>query len=193
MLLCIFKGFTMKRFSIFIIFITLLISCNDGEIIVKDFNFDNVPLQRCGSIENYVFYKENPESFETLSLRLGISDSIYKEPGIRQYPLGDSNFVNYRRHDGKIGQDYFCSSIPPSEPQVLEDYKAVSGIAELIISFEYDDENPEPKHHQRPSQVILRKHLQIFLKDIVLIKGKEQIILESIDMGKIENVEIIEL
>lgn len=192
---------SMKKIFIlagFFIFLVSFISCNDGEVIVKNFNFDNVPLKTCGEIGNYVFYKENTESLESLSLQLGIEDSIYNEPGLKIYPLSTNSFVNYRRYDGPLGDRYFCSSVPPATPKVLEEYKAVSGSAEIIITFEYIDDSPEPRPAatsgaNRPLQQSLHKHIQIILKDLVLVKENEQIIVETLDMGSIENIEVIEL
>ena len=44
--------------------------------------------------------------------------------------------------------------------------------------------------HQ-PHEYQIFKSVQITLKDLVLIRGDEQIIIETLDMGTIENVEII--
>lgn len=185
---------SMKRIFILVGFFIFLISCNDGEVIVKNFNFDSVPLKTCGEIGNYVFYKENTESLESLSLQLRVEDSIYNEPGLKVYPLSTNTFVNYRRYDGPLGDRYFCSSVPPATPKVLEEYKAVSGSAEIIITFEYIDDSPEPRPTaNRPLQQSLHKHIQIILKDLVLVKENEQIIVETLDMGSIENIEVIDL
>lgn len=131
----------MKRVFITILLAFLLLqSCNDGDIIVTTFDFENIELKTCGDVGNYVFYKENKNSFESLSLMLGTSDSIYKAEGTTVYQLdGTSNLVNYRRYDGLLGNNYFCSSIPPTSPNVTSDYHAVSGTAEITITFEYDD------------------------------------------------------
>ena len=169
----------MRKFFAILLIFTFLQSCNDGDIIVTNFNFDAVDLKKCGDVGNYVFFKENTESFESLSLKLGVTDSIYNTEETKTYPLGAStNFVNYRRYDGKLGNNYFCNSIPPTSPSVLEDYKAVSGSAIVIVSFEYDDDDATQ----------ITKSVEIILKDLVLIKGDEQIIIETLNMGTIENV-----
>jgi|26BtaG_2_1085354.scaffolds.fasta_scaffold00002_112 hypothetical protein len=169
-----------KLFAILLTF-TFLQSCDDGDIIVTTFNFDNVDLKTCGEVGDYVFYKVNTQSFESLSLKLGVSEDIYEEPGIKTYPLAAStNFVNYRRYDGPLQGNYFCSSIPPTSPEVIEDYRAVSGSAIVTVTFELNDEDP--------TEVF--KNIQITLKDIVMIQGDEQIIIESLNMGSIENVRL---
>jgi len=169
-----------KLFAILITF-TSLQSCNDGDIIATNFNFDDVALKTCGGVGNYVFYKENTQSFESISLRLGVTDNIYATAETRTYPLNaSSNFVNYRRYDGALGNNYFCNSIPPASPKILDDYKAVSGSAVVIVTFDYDDGTP--------GQTTIHKDVQIILKDLVLVKDDEQIIIETLDMGTIEDV-----
>lgn len=173
----------MNRFYIIIILFFLLQGCNDGDVIVTDFDFENAQLKTCGNIGNYVFYKENPQIFESLSLRLGTTDSIYKTEGEKTYELGgNTNFVNYRSYDGPLGSNYFCSSIPPSSPRVEMDYLGVSGSVQVIVSFENDSLASK-----------LRKKVQIILRNLVLINGDNQIIEETLDMGTIEDVEVVEL
>lgn len=196
----------MKKFLVLLLIVPLLQSCNDGDIIVKNFDFDNIPLQTCGDVGNYVFYKENTENYESLSLQLGVRDSIYNEPAIKTYNLSSSTFVNYRRYDGPLENNYFCSNVPPSNPNVIEEYKAVSGSAQVIVTFEYESgDKPiaktkatsnavdSAKPTSKPLVETLHKNVQIILKDLVLIKGNEQIIVETLDMGTIEDIEVIEL
>ena|SRR5690554_712065 len=195
----------MKRFVVFLWFTLLLHGCSDGDIIVSNFNFENSDLQTCGDIGNYVFYKQNNQVFESLSLRLGTTDSIYKLEGGKTYDLSGSNsFVNYRTYDGPLPNNYFCSSIPPSSPKVNSDYIATSGTAQIIVTFLYDtpiprainqESIPTPTGHNKETsnyspgfRQTVRKNVQVILKNIVLINGDQRIIQETIDMGTIENV-----
>lgn len=131
----------MKRFLAILLLSTVFLhSCDDGDIIVTTFNFDDADLKYCGNVGNYVFYKLNPDAKESLSLKLTVTDSLYKEEGIKQYALnGTGFFMNYRNYDGPIGEDYFCSSIPPTEPKVTVDYLAQSGTVYVTTTFIYDD------------------------------------------------------
>lgn len=162
----------------FILFLSFFLKgCNDGDVIVTDLDFENVDLKTCGTIGNYIFYKENSQVFQSLSLRLGTTDTLYKTEGTKTYELsGATNFVNYRSYDGLLGNNYFCSSIPPTSPKVQSDYLAVSGTAQVIVTF---DEEQTP----------IVKNVQIILKNLVLISGNNQIIQETLDMGIIENVQ----
>ncbi len=136
----------MNRIFIFLFFALIFLqSCDDGDIIITTFNFDDAELKSCGTSGNHVFYKVNPEAFESLSLKLGVTDSLYRIAGAKEYLLnGTSNFANYRTYDGALGTTYFCSSIPPTSPKVTVDYFAASGTAEFTTIFSYDDNDGVP-------------------------------------------------
>lgn len=286
----------MNRFLFLLILSSIFIqSCDDGDIIVRSFNFDNAELKTCGDVGNYVFYKVNPDSKESLSLKMEVLDSLYREEGIVNYTLNGSTIVvDYRTYDAALGNNYFCSSIPPTSPNVTVEYVASSGTAVFTTTFliedndgvpreyefagdtdgdglddmydfdddgdnvptvfelnlEDDDEDPfsnpkdtdgdgvpdfldndddndgvltrfedenldlDPKNditdptvgpdylnpevansyevfQHQPHEYQIFKSVQITLKDLVLVRGDEQIIIETLDMGTIENVEII--
>ncbi|WP_026452003.1 hypothetical protein [Aequorivita capsosiphonis] len=140
----------MNKFLALFFFASIFLqSCDDGDIIVTTFNFDDVDLQKCGTLGNYVFYKVNPEAKESLSLKLSVTDSLYKEDGVKEYPLnGTTFFMNYRNYDGALGNDYFCSSIPPTTPSVTVDYLAQSGTVIVTTTFIYDDNDGVPKEFE---------------------------------------------
>ncbi|PHR12052.1 MAG: hypothetical protein COA40_09975 [Aequorivita sp.] len=128
--------------KIFLIFLASFIfqSCDDGDIIITTFNFDDASLEVCGELGDYVFYKINPEARESLSLKLGVTDSLYRAQGTASYTLnGTANFVNYRTYDGDLADDYFCQSVPPTSPNVTANYVATDGTAEFTTVFDFDD------------------------------------------------------
>ena len=131
-----------KLFFIFILF-SLFYSCNDGEIIVTDFNFEASNLNNCGGPGAYIFYNiNNSLSAESISLILETSDVLFFESGTIEYVLnGDTYVVNYRKYDGDITDSYFCSNIPPTSPGVSIEYLGASGIALLTTIVTRDDED----------------------------------------------------
>lgn len=176
-----FSVYFFKVLVLSLVILTGFSSCDDGEIVVKDFDFDNVALKTCNSAAIHVFYKSNDISFESLSLRLEPGFDLYGEAKTHQFTLnGSSNFVNYRRFDSPLGSNYFCTSVPPSSPAIIDEYKAVSGIAVLTVTFRTEDNK-------------LHKDVQIVLKDITLTKEKETIILQTLDMGTIQSVQTVDL
>ena len=165
----------MKKILVLLLLFPILQCCDDGDVIVTNFNFENAPLQSCGGVGDYVFYKINPKVFESLSLKLGTTDSIYNKEESKTYQLnGSTNYVNYRMYDGPIGSDYFCNSIPPTSPKTISDYRGNSGNVITTVKFIYENDK------------MTKKSLQITLKDLVLISENEQIIVETLDMGTIE-------
>lgn len=284
----------MNRFLFLLILSSIFIqSCDDGDIIVRSFNFDNAELKTCGDVGNYVFYKVNPDSKESLSLKMEVLDSLYREEGIVNYALnGTTILVDYRTYDAALGNNYFCSSIPPTSPNVTVEYVASSGTAVFTTTFLIEDNDGVPREYEfagdtdgdglddmydfdddgdnvptvfelnledddpfsnpkdtdgdgvpdfldndddndgvltrfedenldldpknditdptvgpdylnpevansyevfqhQPHEYQIFKSVQITLKDLVLVRGDEQIIIETLDMGTIENVEII--
>tara|TARA_B110000211_G_scaffold70111_1_gene81073 strand:- start:1203 stop:2063 length:861 start_codon:yes stop_codon:yes gene_type:complete len=115
------------------------ISCNDGDIIVTSFDFDNQNLQACGGPGAYVFFKINTSTQESISLKLNTTDVLFLESGTVNYSLNESNFVNYRKFDEGISTDYFCSSIPPISPLAQQNYLANSGTASLTTITTLED------------------------------------------------------
>lgn len=142
----------MRKFFGFILMFFILNSCDDGDIIVNTFDFEDVALDHCGGPETYVFYKINTGVNESISLRLNTAEDIFfenTETTVQDYSLdiplnGTSNFVNYRLYDDAITGSYFCNSVPPTSPTVVEDYTASSGVATLSSGLEFDDDDGIP-------------------------------------------------
>ena len=112
--------------------ITALSSCDDGDIIVTTFDFDEIDLKQCGTLGDYVFFKINNENRETLSLRLQVSDSFLYKENIFQYNLnGSTNVAHYRTYDGEIPESYFCSNIPSESPIIKRNYTSSDGIVKI--------------------------------------------------------------
>jgi len=167
----------MKKILVLLLLLPFLQSCDDGDVILTNFNFENATLQSCGDVGNYVFYKVNPKVFESLSLKLGTTDTIYSKEETKTYQLnGSTNYVNYRMYDGPLGSDYFCNSIPPTSPKATSDYRGNSGSVITTVKFIYENDK------------LTKKSLQITLKDLVLINSDEQIIVETLDMGTLEKI-----
>ena len=135
----------MKKIFALIISIIVVISCDDGDIIVTSLDFDDQSLQTCGEAGDYVFFKINTNSQESISLKLNTTDILFTipevvtEPEVVQYSLDEFNFVNYRKFEDGISADYFCSSIPPILTIALQDHLANSGTATFTTEISFDD------------------------------------------------------
>jgi hypothetical protein len=128
-----------KRFLKFLIPF-LFLACDDGDIIVTSFDFDNASLIQCGGPGGYVFFKINNESAESISLLLVTNEELFVNTGTQFFEIDESsNKVNYRKFDDAVTNAYFCSEIPPVEPQVTNEFIGESGQAKLVTMVILDD------------------------------------------------------
>lgn len=141
----------MRLYSALLILVLFFTSCDDGDIIVTTFEFEEDVFQLCNSGQSKVLYHINNEDvFETLTVQISnqalsndnnrlLKDltsfslplSSNNPPPLRIALSGD-NLVIYRTYDGTIPSDYFCRAIPPASPKVLQEYRSVGG--EIIIT-----------------------------------------------------------
>jgi len=130
----------MKKLLFIFSVLALLFSCDDGDIIVTSFDFEEADLETCGEAGSYVFFKINNDAQESISLRLGTAEELFLTSSTVPYILdGSSNFINYRKYEGSISSSYFCADIPPTTPLVTIDYLGASGIATIVTETTLDD------------------------------------------------------
>lgn len=110
-------------------------SCDDGDIIVTSFDFEDEDLSICGTDRNKVLYHINNEDiFETISLTISGSQ-ISNIPGVITtdpaqpiaFNLTGDNEIVYRTYNAEVPSDYFCRDVPPSSPVVVEEFRSVGG------------------------------------------------------------------
>ncbi len=155
-----------KNLSILFIGIFLLSACDDGDIIVTTFDYDNeTQLTSCsGDLdpdsenETAIIYNINNETRETIAFtftRNGFSGTFLRildengslvEDSTVTVNLSNTNKIIYRRYNNDIPSDYFCQSIPPSSPQVNQEYVSANGgsVEFGIRIIEQDDEDGVP-------------------------------------------------
>lgn len=124
-------------------------SCDDGNIIVTTFDFDQeTPLSLCQQDNTNVLYYINPETNEAISFQFSQGDFSGAFIGLDTsltltLDINSSNVITYRKlSDQANGSDYYCQQVPPSSPQVLEEFVSTTGgTATLFISIEAQDDN----------------------------------------------------
>jgi len=111
-------------------------SCNDGDIIINNFEFENNNLSSCGKEEKakVLFIINNANVFETISLQASNPSfsSLARvltvdNTRVIGFDLSANNRLIYRTYNGSVPDTYFCSDIPPSTPQVNEEFISVGG------------------------------------------------------------------
>ncbi|WP_300435271.1 hypothetical protein [Christiangramia sp.] len=139
----------MKRLLFGIFSLALLSSCDDGEIIVTTFDFEDSTIQFCeGSNKNVFYAVNNSDVFESISLEfrnniLEIDEDgniVPPEDELITFDLtgsdsGDNRIV-YRIFRSEIPNDYFCNVVPPSQPIVVEEWITGSdGLVSITRNF----------------------------------------------------------
>lgn len=134
----------MRRLLIGIFLLGLLNSCDDGEIIVTNFDFDDSALKFCeGPDRNVIYATNNEDVFESISLEYSNNQLDVDEEGNLIPPeeeeisfglTGSSNRVVYRIYDTEIPNDYFCNVVPPSSPRVIEEWISGTGATVRVIT-----------------------------------------------------------
>lgn len=147
----------MRRLFLSILSFSLLTGCDDGDIIVTDFDFEDSSIQFCEGTNKNVFYAINNDGvFETISLEFRNSQLTLDEDGnfelpdpideVISFPLDNqNNRVIYRLYDGEIptgANAYFCNVVPPSSPGVVEEWISGTG-ATARITGRFTDETPD--------------------------------------------------
>ncbi len=130
----------MRKLVLLILIPLLFQGCNDGDIIVTNFDFQDAQLQQCGDDANSVFFKINPQVNESISLYIPTTQELFIESGTQSFNLsGTGSIVNYRGFDDSVSSSYFCNAIPPTSPGVILEYIGTSGTARLISETTLDD------------------------------------------------------
>jgi len=124
---------------VLLIFIPLLFQgCNDGDIIVTNFDFEDAQLQQCGDTSNVVFFKINPQVNESISLLIPTSQELFIETGTQTFNLSSTgSIVNYRGFDDSVTSSYFCNPVPATSPgTTLDDFDGIDFVNSDDLSQE---------------------------------------------------------
>ena len=138
----------MRKLSFLICFsLFTFLSCDDGDIITVDFDFDNT-YESCGEL---VFYNIKSDPYESLSLQItspeltmeDILDVDADNTLVTVVTINTSNPFNYRAYDGDPS-DYFCNDVPPSDVTITNDLESTSGEATITTILTEDDDDGIP-------------------------------------------------
>ena len=131
------------------LFILSLVGCDDGDVVVSNFNFDeNTVLNLCGDSGNKILFTIDDQTNEAISFRFagldfdGTFDGL-NPPEAISINLNNNNKVNYRILNAPANAtEYFCQDVPPSSPEVDQEFMSTSGgTAFLSISVTEQNDN----------------------------------------------------
>jgi len=130
---------------------TTLLSCNDGDVLNIQLDFDkNLTLCGDSGSSNYILYDTKNDPFESLTLLFPNNaqvETIFnpENSGNTETMTINGNSVSfiYRTYTGDPN-NYICEDIPDANVSVIENYEAQSGTANFISTFEDDDNDGVP-------------------------------------------------
>ncbi len=121
------------KYLFFFCILSLIISCNDGDLTIETIDFNSVTtVQSCDSpsIATTLFFKINDNEALILELESGI---LKNESSVTvSSAVPSKSKVIYRTFSDKVSSDYFCDDIPTTEPAVVEEIEATAG--EVLIT-----------------------------------------------------------
>ena len=144
----------MRRLLFGIFSLALLSACDDGEIVVTSFDFEDSTLRFCDGPDRNVIYAINSDDvFESMSLEFNSNEFRVDEDGNLippdedqiSFQLSGNNRMVYRIYNAEIpsgNNTYFCSAVPPSSPQVIEEWISGTG-ATVFVNTGFTDETPD--------------------------------------------------
>ena len=150
--LFLFKIEPMMR-RIFIVFsLLLLTTCDDGDIITVDLEFDK-DLEYCSNnTESFLIYDLREDPNESLSL-------IIPRGNDQEFPFTEATPINdpeeftingssvrfiYRTYNRAVTDSEFCNLVPPADLSIVEDYETDSGTAWATVTIDDDDNDGIP-------------------------------------------------
>ncbi|REG87952.1 hypothetical protein C8N41_102801 [Winogradskyella sediminis] len=140
-----------RRFFILLCF-ALFTTCDDGDILTVDLEFEGV-LAQCDNFEDYhLIYDTNSDPNEALILifpKSTTNDALFTSPTTVGSPVeltinaSTVRFI-YRTYNRTITASDICAILPPYDLAILEDYEAESGTIQVTSTYEDDDNDGVP-------------------------------------------------
>ncbi|MDA9335309.1 hypothetical protein N9Q89_04060 [Flavobacteriaceae bacterium] len=140
----------MRSVLILLFSCSFFLSCDDGDVLNVEFDFDqNLTLCEINT-NSYILYDTKEDPYESLMLlfpKNETTEAILKPSTpeeVTEMSLNSSTVrFNYRTYTGDP-TDYICQVIPDASVSVSQDYKAESGRVIFTSTFEDDDNDGVP-------------------------------------------------
>lgn len=145
----------MQRLPLLFFTCMLLTTCDDGDIITVELDFDKV-LELCeDNNESYLLFDTRTDPNESLSLvipRNATTESYFTTATPEGEPAtlsinGSTVAFNYRTYNIEPS---FCQILPDSDLVILEDYSANSGTVEITVTVTDEDDDGIPTINENP-------------------------------------------
>ncbi len=151
----------MKKIIILLAFAGVLQACDDGDLIVTNFLFDeNNKLAYCQNNSSTVAFSINTSPDESIFFKFNDANftptiTDLAEQLTQSYPINSSNILTYRAFSQSINASYFCNSVPPGNNTITQEYEADNGgsvkfVTQAILTEDSDGDGI-PDHEEGKS------------------------------------------
>jgi len=119
--------------------IAITTSCDDGDFEVQSFDFNTSTTQICNAATNnfFIYRISNNEVLIVKFPESALANPTTPETSPRQLPLIDivgNTEVIYRLYDNSLSTQSICSAIPPTSPNLVDEWVATSGKIRIITT-----------------------------------------------------------
>ncbi len=120
----------MKKIVYLFLLLISFSSCDNGELTLESFNFEDVEIDDCET--NSLIFKTKNDELLLISLPQNIYDLAFENSAEavatpREYIINSTNQVIYRKYSGTVSDLTVCATIPVSTPTVSKEWIATGG------------------------------------------------------------------
>lgn len=161
----------MKRITCLLAFVLLLNSCDDGNLIQEDIDFESVTTTQSCSTNDLIYKLKDKEALilEIPSTNFANDATTVGSPTTLTIS-STTNRAVYRFYNGTVSSDNICETIQPATPTVSDQWTASSGTIQIISTAVIADNDAT----NNSTKITGYNHL-ISLKDVTFdIKNGQQ-------------------
>lgn len=130
----------MKKVFGLIIALLFLNSCDDGEITLQSFDFENQAIQKC--ITKPIILKIKNDELLLISLPEDTFNTKFDNSPTGDTPrtisINSTNKVIYRKYSGNVSSTTICDELPPATPTVSKEWTTSGGTIIIESNALYD-------------------------------------------------------
>lgn len=126
----------MKKVMVCIALISVATSCDNGDMVFENLNFNDIAIQKCDNNELYfktnstelllVDFNRNQNSTDPAAVKSWLSETANLNEVNTLTTTNDLKIV-YRTYDASINKSTICSLLAPANPKVTSEYSSVPG------------------------------------------------------------------
>jgi hypothetical protein len=120
----------MKKIIALLTLFVFINACDDGNLEVKNIDFENVNAQKCSSKDVIYKVKDSEILYIEIPSTTFLNDETIENSPIT-LPISSTVKVTYRQYSGSVTQANVCPTVPSATPNVTEEWIATAGTIQI--------------------------------------------------------------